>query len=200
MTAGKQTSEVGVTGPCGWTGLGGPKRPAGRAAEWSDWLAAHGPGLLLLARQWVPDRADAEDVVQEVFLRFWRARERVTDPAAYLYGSLRGCALERTRGERRRRDRESALAMGRTEDATAAGLFCPIDRAEADERRRLIEAVLDRLPIAQREVLVMKIWGGLTFPQIAAALDVPPTRPRRGTDTRWPSYGKNSPSTQHVSG
>ena len=56
----------------------------------------------------------------------------------------------------------------------AGGLFCPQEHAASDERRRLIEAALGRLPVAQREVLVMKIWGGLTFPQIAAALDIPP--------------------------
>jgi RNA polymerase sigma-70 factor (ECF subfamily) len=55
----------------------------------------------------------------------------------------------------------------------AAGLFCPLDQAANDERRRLIESALGQLPVAQREVLVMKVWGGLTFPQIAAALDVP---------------------------
>jgi len=153
-------------------GAAGSDAPAARAT-WSEWLARHGPTLLLLARQWVPDRTDAEDVVQEAFLRFWRARERVTDPAAYLYGALRGCALEWSRGERRRRGRESVVALGQAEEAAAAGLFCPLDQAEADERRRLIEAALERLPVAQREVLLMKVWGGLTFPQVAAALDVP---------------------------
>src|SRR3982751_5915993 len=112
---------------------------------WAEWLARPRPTLLLLARQWVPARTDAEDVVQEAFLRFWRARERVTDPAAYLYGSLRGCALEWSRGERRRRDRESAAAIGQAKDDAAPELFCPADQVEADERRGLIEAALGRL-------------------------------------------------------
>jgi RNA polymerase sigma-70 factor, ECF subfamily len=169
-----RTSEVGVTGPGGAKGLGGANRSGGPTARraWSDWIAAHGPTLLLLARQWVPDRADAEDVVQEAFLRFWRSRDRATDPAAYLYGCLRGCALEWSRGERRRRGRESAAAM-EADAAAVGGLFCPHEQAASDERRQLIEAALGRLPVAQREVLVMKVWGGLTFPQIAAALDIP---------------------------
>jgi RNA polymerase sigma-70 factor (ECF subfamily) len=43
---------------------------------------------------------------------------------------------------------------------------------ERDERRNAIAAALRTLPEEQREVLTMKIWGGLTFPQIALALDV----------------------------
>jgi RNA polymerase sigma-70 factor (ECF subfamily) len=53
--------------------------------SWAAWLDRHIPALILLARQWVPDRADAEDVVQEAFIRFWRSRHRVSDPAAYCY-------------------------------------------------------------------------------------------------------------------
>ena len=43
-----------------------------------------------------------------------------------------------------------------------------------DEWRAAVESVLRKLPSEQREVLVMKVWGGLTFPQIAAALNVSP--------------------------
>jgi RNA polymerase sigma-70 factor (ECF subfamily) len=37
----------------------------------------------------------------------------------------------------------------------------------------MIESALARLPEEQRAVLVLKTWGGLTFPQIAAALEIP---------------------------
>jgi RNA polymerase sigma-70 factor (ECF subfamily) len=43
---------------------------------------------------------------------------------------------------------------------------------EQDERRLAVEAALAGLPKDQAEVLVMKVWGGLTFGQIATALDV----------------------------
>ena len=140
---------------------------------WPQWLGEHGPALLLLARQWVSTRADAEDVLQEAFLRFWRSRERadepIADPVAFLYGCLRGCALDWLRGERRRKGREAATARPEGD----ARLFDAPGQAEQDERRRRIEAALGRLPEAQREVLVMKIWGGLSFPQIAASLEIP---------------------------
>jgi RNA polymerase sigma-70 factor (ECF subfamily) len=144
--------------------------PPPPANEWKAWLREHGSALLLAARQWVSSQADAEDVVQEAFLRFWRARRRASDPVAYLYACARRCALESHRGERRRTRREGAAARPEAMDADAA-LFAPI---EQDERRARIEKVLRLLPEAQREVLVMKVWGGLTFPQIAAAVGSSP--------------------------
>jgi len=60
--------------------------------QWTVWLEEHGPALVLLARQWVARHADAEDVVQEAFVRFWRSRQRAADPAAYLYACVKNCA------------------------------------------------------------------------------------------------------------
>jgi RNA polymerase sigma-70 factor (ECF subfamily) len=132
--------------------------------DWSSWLKRHGAALLLLARQWTATRADAEDVVQEAFVRFWRSRERVAEPTAYLYACVKRCALDVRRGRERQMRRESAAAR-----PEADGLFA--GPAEQEERRAAIEAALRGLPENQAEVLVMKIWGGLSFPQIAAALE-----------------------------
>jgi RNA polymerase sigma-70 factor (ECF subfamily) len=57
--------------------------------DWAVWLDQHGAALVLLARQWLPCRAEAEDVVQEAFVRFWRSRQRAADPAAYLYACVK---------------------------------------------------------------------------------------------------------------
>lgn len=132
---------------------------------WSVWLDEHGATLVLLARQWVASRADAEDVVQEAFVRFWRSRERIDDPTAYLYACVKHCALDRQRGQHRRCRRELATARPEAESL----LVAPV---EQDERRVVIEAALGSLPENQAEVLVLKIWGGLSFPQIAAALGI----------------------------
>lgn len=147
---------------------------------WSDWLTRHGPAMLLLARQWVASRPDAEDVVQEAFLRFWRARERaegrhrsaIDDPVAYLFACVKRAALDWHRGGRRRVRREEVVAVSRAETTSDHALLtAPL---EQEERRQAVEAALAALPEPQREVLVLKVWAGLTFPQIAQALDVPP--------------------------
>jgi RNA polymerase sigma-70 factor (ECF subfamily) len=134
--------------------------------DWRGWLARHGPALVLFARQWSRSREDAEDAVQEGFVRFWRSRERAGDPTAYLYACVRSVAIEVCRSRARRGRREFANAR----DEQSPLLAC---RVEQDERRAAIESALADLPASQREVVVMKIWGGLTFPQIAAALNVP---------------------------
>ena len=69
------------------------------------------------------------------------------------------------RGDRRRDQREVTAAR------SEISAFEPtIERAE---RQASVEAALGQLPGDQREVVVMKIWGGLTFAQIAEALGVP---------------------------
>jgi RNA polymerase sigma factor (sigma-70 family) len=135
--------------------------------DWAAWLAGHGAALVLFARQWAPTAADAEDVVQEAFVRFWRARDRAVDPAAYLFACVRRTALEWLRARRRRVVREERAARP---EASGEPLF--VTAPERAERRGAVEAALARLPDDQRAVLVLKVWGGLTFAQIAAALDI----------------------------
>ena len=129
------------------------------------WLSQQAPRLILFARQWVPNRADAEDIVQEAFIRFWRSRERVAEPIPYIYASVKHCALDWLRGRNRQMKREVLVARPEAETLFAGP-------AEQEERRAAIEAKLCELPEAQREVLVLMIWGGLSFPQIAKTLQI----------------------------
>ena len=135
--------------------------------HWRTWLTEHGAATVLLARQWVSNRSDAEDVVQEAFVRFWRARHRANDPTAFLYVCVKRAAADFRRANARRIRREEAAR--RTEEQP---LFeYP---AEECERQTAISIALGELPQEQRVVLVMKIWGGLSFPQIAEALEASP--------------------------
>jgi RNA polymerase sigma-70 factor, ECF subfamily len=134
---------------------------------WTVWLAERGPALVLFARQWLPVPADAEDAVQEAFVRFWRSRHKAAEPSAYLYACVRNCALDRRRSDRRRTRREEAAARPEMDPSWFTG------PPEQDERRAALESALRSLPEEQRSVLVLKIWGGLSFVQIAEALGVP---------------------------
>lgn len=140
-------------------------------APWKQWFADYGPKLLLCARQWTRSLADAEDVVQEAFVRYWRhQRELPGDPQALLITSVRRAALDLARRNSRRTAREDR-ADGGLEETEAH--FCPLP-GEGDERRLEIEAALHRLPAEQREVLVLKIWQELTFEQIGELLAISP--------------------------
>lgn len=138
---------------------------------WKHWIEAHGPRLLLCARQWTRSLADAEDVLQEAFVRYWRHQQHLPgDRTALLVTSIRRAAIDLARREDRRVAREHRVENPADEPED---LFSRLG-GEADERRREIEAALRELPPEQREVLVLKIWQELTFEQIAAALDIPP--------------------------
>jgi RNA polymerase sigma-70 factor (ECF subfamily) len=139
-------------------------------SSWQQWIEAHGPRLLLCARQWTRSLADAEDVLQEAFVRYWRHQRHLPgNPQALLVTSIRRAALDLARREDRRAAREER-ADGGLEDRGAIFQKLP---GEGDERRQEIEAALARLPAEQREVLVLKIWQELTFEQIGETLDIP---------------------------
>jgi RNA polymerase sigma-70 factor, ECF subfamily len=137
---------------------------------WKDWFQLYGPKLLLCARQWTRSLADAEDVVQEAFVRFWRHQRNLPgEPMALLVTSVRRAAFDLARRHDRRVAREERANSGCDE---AAPVFeIPLEGAE---RRSAIEEAMRRLPPEQREVLVLKIWGELTFEQIAAELELSP--------------------------
>jgi RNA polymerase sigma-70 factor (ECF subfamily) len=135
------------------------------SGTWKAWLDRHGPAMLLLARQWAASPSDAEDIVQEAFIRFWRSRDRVAEPAGYLFACVKHAALDAQRSRRRQLRREETSARPEAEPLFST----PV---EQDERRAAIEAALRSLPENQAEVLVLRIWGELTFSQIAAALSI----------------------------
>ena len=138
--------------------------------SWKTWFQLYGPKLLLCARQWTRSVADAEDVVQEAFVRFWRHQRGLPgEPMALLVTSLRRAAFDLARRDGRRSAREERAQMGG--DEPVSWFQAPIER---DERRIAIEEAMQRIPPEQREVLVLKIWGELTFEQIAAELGLSP--------------------------
>src|ERR1700726_4486127 len=49
--------------------------------DWKVCFSAFGPGLLLFARQWVRSPADAEDIVQDAFVKLWRRSRRIDNGA-----------------------------------------------------------------------------------------------------------------------
>ena len=132
--------------------------------DWKVSFTQLAPGLLLFARQWVPSVADAEDVVQEAFVKFWR-RNHDIQKRALLYATVRSIALDFLRRNSRRARREVA-AMADSEQAAQPQFTIE------DESQRALAAAVELLPNEQREVLVMKIWNELTFSEIATALGI----------------------------
>lgn len=131
-------------------------------AGWAEWWQRHSPALLLFARSWSKTLSDAEDALQSGFVNFYRNKERAADPLAYLYTCVKRAALDLQRGDRRRQQREQQAAA---RDAW----FHPVSGSDMPAE---VGRGLAALPAEQRHVVVLKIWGGLTHPQIAEILAI----------------------------
>jgi len=119
---------------------------------------AHGPALLLYARQWA-DVATAQDIVQVVFTRLLSSRRVPADARPWLFQCVRHEAVSQFRSGQRRERRERSVAQSR------ADWF--IVRFEDRLDARAAQEALATLPLPQREIVVLRIWSGLTFGQIA---------------------------------
>lgn len=139
-------------------------------ANWRSCYDQLAPKLLLFARQWLASVADAEDVVQTAFVRFWRHHpDAAPEHYPLLYAAVRTTALDHLRSiERRcRRESDDRVEVLRDDRPWFDAPSAMENRENADD----LQNALQMVPREQREVIVLKIWGELTFAQIAQTLD-----------------------------
>ena len=122
----------------------------------------HGRVLLAYARSLVRDSSAAEDVLHRVFVRLLRGDIEITGPpVAYLCRAVRNLALN----DRRRRSREVELESGVGWLESPPGL---------EATGIALQAALARLPEEQRAVVILRVWGQVTFEEAAEALGILP--------------------------
>lgn len=157
-----------------------------RADGWALWRAASGgdpqsarrlvqqltPTALALARRMLGRLEDAEDVVQESFMRLWSASPS-DNAGAQLATYFHTIVLNRCRSHLVRQrelalgpDELTALHDRHQQDAEAAGLDVP------DTDPAQLQAALGALPARQRMALAMWAYADAEAPQIASALDI----------------------------
>lgn len=139
-------------------------------AEWKKWFDENGSRLLLYARQQTRTDADAEDVLQDAFIRMWNTAGKEPDLGLpnlpFAYTSIRRCAIDLARKNQRRTAREETAH----EDQDDVQWF---DYGIEDkERNAALERAMKRLPPKYQEVLTLKIWGEQTFQHIADMQDI----------------------------
>ena len=132
---------------------------------------AHAAALFAFLLNLTRAEADTRDLLQELFVKIAREPQLlagVREERAFLIRLAHNAAIDLIR---RRGTRE------RTKENFAAEIFSPFAPAvEPDTEifRRELAAALGELPADQRAVVHLKLWGGLTFAEIAAALAIPP--------------------------
>lgn len=139
-------------------------------------LDEHGAALVLYAQQWCDS---PEDVVQETFLSLVRQAAAPENIVGWLYRVVRNEAINASRTSRRRTRREAAAA-DRSE---------PWFHITLDDRLDAVQAAqaLQELPIEQSETIVARLWGGLSFEEIARL-----TGASTSTVHRWYQAGLNT--------
>ena len=145
-------------------GAGAGAEPADEAL--ADLYRLHSRWLLGLVETLVGDRATAEDVVQEAFVRMHRAWPRLRDHDRAV-GYLRTTALNVARSGFRRRMVAFRHRQPPERDAVGADEGVVL----RDEQRQLIDA-LRTLPGRQRECLVLRFYGELSETEIATTLGI----------------------------
>src|SRR5687767_4405214 len=134
----------------------------------------YAPIVFPLVMRIVRDRADAADVLQEVFWEAWQYAGRYDaergSPEAWILTRARSRAIDRVRSVRRR----SGTFVAPLDEAIAAAPDegRPDPAEQASDRTR-VQRALGTLPDAQREVIELAYWGGLTQTEIAERLKQP---------------------------
>jgi RNA polymerase sigma-70 factor (ECF subfamily) len=131
----------------------------------------HAPSLHAFLLNLTRDEADTRDLLQEIFVKLARDPDRlrgVREERAYMIRLAHNAAIDliRRRGTREKTRENFA--------AEANSPFAPASDPDGTTFRVELAAALAGLPPEQRAVAHLKLWEGLTFEQIAAALDLSP--------------------------
>ncbi len=147
-------------------------------------VARHQRGVYNFLLRSVGQKARAEELLQEVFLRVVRAKARYTPSAKFttwLYSIARNLCVDESRrakfrkhqsldASRRGSDGEQGSAM----IASIPSKDVPTDEAaEAPTIRKRLSEAVSKLPIEQREVFLLRQVSGLSFREIAETVDIP---------------------------
>ena len=130
----------------------------------------HAQPLFAFLLNFTRDEADTRDLLQEIFVKLARESKLlagVREERAFLIRLAHNAAIDLIR---RRGTRE------RTKENFAAEIVSPFaPTRDLDERffREELAVALGELPEEQRAVVHLKLWEGLTFEEIAAALEIP---------------------------
>jgi RNA polymerase sigma-70 factor (ECF subfamily) len=133
--------------------------------------------VISLVRRFAPRPEDAADLAQQAFLRALEAsgrvfsRWRMTSPTPFRSWLVR-IALNLAKNHARQGYRWRPALLTEVEEAAADPRETPQESLERRERERSLRAAVLALPRRQREVLALRVDGGLPFRDIAETLGI----------------------------
>ncbi len=136
----------------------------------AEWMKKLGPRLINVSAAICRDRHQAEEIVQEAFVKLWQRPPQAGEVAfpswmRRVVVNLSINALQRTR--------RPGVLPDEISDPRARGRRGPDARCEQEERMQRIRAALDRLDESKRAILVLRAAEQLSYEDIATHLKVP---------------------------
>jgi RNA polymerase sigma-70 factor (ECF subfamily) len=142
-------------------------------------LDEHGAALVLYAQQW---SRSPEDVVQEAFIQLMRQRPVPHNVVGWLYRVVRNGAVSQSRSQGRRTRHEAAASAERE------AWFKPTDDAFDGA---VATTALELLPMDEREVVILRLWSGLSFDEIGELIGKSTSTAHRWYETALATMRKN---------
>src|SRR5262245_17048605 len=120
----------------------------------------HGRGLIAYACAFLQGFSAAEDVLHQVFQRLLQGNVEIQEsPISYIYRAVRNASINYVRD----RSRDTELDDGWLESA-----------ADMKDAAIVLESALRELPAEQREIIVLHVWGQLSFEEAAETVGISP--------------------------
>ncbi|MCF7973717.1 MAG: RNA polymerase sigma factor [Phycisphaerae bacterium] len=127
-----------------------------------EWYEACGSELRLYALQW-HGHQQAEDLVQDAFIKLLKQRRCPDHVRAWLFRVVRNSSISRLRELQSRKKATQMFPL------THGCWFEPRSDVQLDARNA--QAILETLPSERREIVVLRIWGQLSFRDIADLIE-----------------------------
>jgi RNA polymerase sigma-70 factor (ECF subfamily) len=153
----------------------------GDEEAFSELVGRHRNKVVSLAFRYLKNRADAEDLTQEIFWKIYRARSRYEPQAKFttwLYRIAANSCLNEVRNRKNRPTHGAASLYDAGGDESAAARvadeasLAPEEAVEQDELKAQVRAAVDALPERQRLAILLNKFHGLGYEELAAAMDM----------------------------
>ena len=133
----------------------------------------HGRSVFRLAYRMTGNEQDAEDVVQESFLRAYRQLGRFESRAnfgTWLYRIVANCSVDLMRSKQARHDQVRGQSLDEAAELPAADLPGPYRMAQSAEIERCVQDALAELSPLERAAFTLRHYEGRSIDEISAAL------------------------------
>ncbi|MEM8886323.1 MAG: sigma-70 family RNA polymerase sigma factor [Planctomycetota bacterium] len=144
-------------------------------------VGRHRSAVVNLCFRYLGNRADAEDLAQEVFLRVYRARDRYRPEAKFttwLYRIAVNTSLNELRNRKNRPTQGAATLQGAGAEESAGvsvadpSLDEPLAVVEQDELHDQVRAAVEELPERQRMAILLNKFHGLSYEELAETMEM----------------------------